>query len=326
MGKRTHWMRVLTVAFMIIIFTGTAAHAALQAAGPVSPAHGFPAWYQDTSGHSLALCLDQNGLCVLPAIGPITTLATSISSANFPAVSYFWVATATMNVGPTLRDQAVLRLSLEAGFAGPLGNVPVNGNQVTNLRVELGKMNNLTANSVYTVTHPFGQFTFSTDDRGRTIADVGGQAHMAAEGCQLAPCDFTALIPAALTNLGPFLTWDTGFPVASPDGRQYIGDPRVPHTVTGGIGGNIYRIDGPDIGGTGIHTIETNLFSIAGKLIGMTEFPALLSFPSQTGVVPSAPQLITLSNASAIGPLTLGQVAATGANAANFTVPAGTDT
>src|SRR5512134_2819668 len=315
MVKRMRWMRVLTVALMIILFAGTAAHAAFQAAGPVSPAHGFPAWYQDTSGLSLALCLDQNGLCVLPALGPIATLATNISSANFPAVSYYWVASATMSVGPALRDNADLRLSLEAGF---VGNVPVNGNQLTNLRVELVKMNNLTPNSVYTVTHPFGQFTFSTDDRGRTIADVGGQAHLVAEGCQAAPCDFTALLPASLTNLGPFLRWDTGFPVASLDGKQYIGDPRVPHTVTGGTGGNIYRIDGPDIGGTEIHTIETNLFSIAGKLVGMTEFPALLSFPSQTGAVPSAPQLVTLSNASAIGPLTLGQIAATGVNAANF--------
>jgi hypothetical protein len=310
---------------MIILFAGTAAHAALQAAGPVSPAHGFPAWYQDTNGFSLALCLDQNGLCVLPAMGPITTLAASISVTNFPAVSYFWVANATMDVAGR-RDTAALRLSLEAGFAGPLGIFPANGSQVTVLRVELAKMNNLTPSSVYTVTHPFGQFTFSTDDRGRTIADVGGQAHQVAEGCQVAPCDFTALIPASLTNMGPFLRWDTGFPVASPDGKKYIGDPRVPHTVTGGAGGNIYRIDGPNIGGAGIHTIETNLFSIAGKLIGMTEFPSPLSFPTQTGAVPSAPQVVTVANASAIGPLTLGQVAATGVNAVDFTVPAGTDT
>src|SRR5437867_3860503 len=44
--------------------------AQLAEVGPVNPANGFPAWYKDTTGLSLDLCLTDPVLCLLPA--PVT--------------------------------------------------------------------------------------------------------------------------------------------------------------------------------------------------------------------------------------------------------------
>src|SRR5262245_32254696 len=38
--------------------------------GPIDPNNGFPAWYKDTNGLSLDLCLTDPLLCLLP--GPVT--------------------------------------------------------------------------------------------------------------------------------------------------------------------------------------------------------------------------------------------------------------
>src|SRR5262249_42803538 len=66
------------------------------------------------------------------------------------------------------------------------------------------------------------------------------------------------------TNEGPFPQWDaTG--VKPPAG--YVGDPNVTHSIIGSpLGTNVFRIDGPNVGGPGINTISTDQFAITGKL------------------------------------------------------------
>jgi hypothetical protein len=67
-------------------------------------------------------------------------------------------------------------------------------------------------------------------------------------------------------RVGTFLEWDTG-PITGPDGNQYVGDPNTTHAVKGSpFGTNFFEIDGPDIGGPGINTISTNLFTVVGKI------------------------------------------------------------
>ena len=47
----------------------------------------------------------------------------------------------------------------------------------------------------------------------------------------------------------------------------FIGDPAILHGITGSpFGNNFFRIDGPDVGGPGVNTIQTNLFSLTGKI------------------------------------------------------------
>ena len=70
----------------------------------------------------------------------------------------------------------------------------------------------------------------------------------------------------ACSRINPFLRWDTGL-IKGPDGASYLGDAGPPHAITGSdLGTNFFRIDGPDIGGPGINTIQTNLFTLQGRV------------------------------------------------------------
>ena len=107
------------------------------------------------------------------------------------------------------------------------------------------------------ITHPYGVDEFDvTDTATRNInftEDVGIGA----------PGDFTGALGS---RINPFLRWDTGL-VKGPDGASYLGDGVTPHAVTGSdLGTNFFRIDGPNIGGTGINTIQTNLFTLQGRV------------------------------------------------------------
>src|SRR5262249_56881402 len=63
---------------------------------------------------------------------------------------------------------------------------------------------------------------------------------------------------------GPYLKWDATAP-APPAG--YIGDGVTPHKITGSpSGNNIFRVDGPNVGGLGVNTIQTDLFTVIGKI------------------------------------------------------------
>lgn len=81
-------------------------------------------------------------------------------------------------------------------------------------------------------------------------------------GCGNVPCDFRASLEGKVSR---FLKWDPAFGPAAPTG--YLGNPNVTHQVTGSpFNTNIFKVDGPNVGGAGINSIQTNLFTLAGKL------------------------------------------------------------
>lgn len=260
--RHPYALTLAILAFLLVTFACKGmGQAALSAAGPINPTNTLPAYFQDGNGLALTLCLDQNGLCVLPPEfdQTITPGAPAIVfPSNFPDETFWWTADATMDVGPNLTEPAVLGLALETAFL----SLPVTpGEGITFLRINLKQLSGLTPNSTYTVTHPFGSFTFPTDALG-DAKNAGGQAYRAEDGCFGPPClTFPQLLAAATTSIGPFLRAANPLPPAG-----YIGDPRINQTVTGGTNGNEFRIDGPDIGGPGVDTISTPLFSISGKI------------------------------------------------------------
>ncbi len=78
----------------------------------------------------------------------------------------------------------------------------------------------------------------------------------------LVPGVFTGALNGAI---GPFLTWDSDLPVLDQQGREYIGNPNIGHTVTGSpFGTNFFRVQGQNVGGPGVNSIQTNLFLVAG--------------------------------------------------------------
>jgi hypothetical protein len=113
-------------------------------------------------------------------------------------------------------------------------------------------------------------------------------------------------------RVGPFLRKATGL-VTSPDGNVYVGDSIALVTVTG-TPVTSFTVAGP-ISGT------TNLFTLEGKVIGMSITPTTIAFPAQRPApFISTPIPVTVANLSSTSTLTIATITALGANAADFQV------
>jgi PKD repeat protein len=169
---------------------------------------------------------------------------------TFPDEAFWNVCEASM---PTNNGgSALLVIALEAAFAN---EVPISGDQVAFARVRI-RVDNLIAGSNYTVTTPVGIFNFVAANSGvrgiNFTDDVGVDT----------PGVFTGALGGAI---GPFLMWDSGLPILDANGREYVGNPSIDHTITGGQNGiNLFRIQGPSVGGPGVNSIQTDLFAVLG--------------------------------------------------------------
>ncbi len=285
--KRKLYLVLLGILMMAVAVP--TARAAMEGLGnPIDP-HGFPAFYR-AGGLSLELCLPppaghaalRSDLCVFDP-PPGGTLQVG-------GESFWWMANAQ---APALVPQgkALLTLALEAAFSE---GAPVDGQQMTFGRVRIRI--DVPAPGTYTVTHPFGTLTFANVtviDGINYTADIGGiniiNPALGFQGAMASP-------------IGPFLAWPgyatdptlqaraknpvTGLP-AGPVLEQYIGNPAIPHVVTGGTNGNLFRIQGP--GGI---DVQTDLFTVMGKVYD----------PAATQIVhvfPNAP----VPNLFAVGPV-----------------------
>jgi hypothetical protein len=338
-GKGLIWMRKITSIFsglallVVVLAFMSPAEAALQAVGPPDLLSGMPVWYQDKAGVALAQCLDTSGKCpaIAPALAaPIATVP-PISALNFPVEVFYHNATATLSVGSGVK--AVLTIPLEGTTLGAVAL----GQYFTFIRVDMKRIvAGLTPNSSYKITHPYGTFTVTTNAVGG-IPAVNGQAFRSQDGCAAAPCDFTLVLPATVTGMGPFLS-PVGGPIRDPGtGNTYLGDSVTPVTITGSpFGTNVFQIDGPNIGGAGINTISTNQFVLTGKLYGMMLTPNSNDYGGVIVAATTPPppvKTFTVTNVNTFtvpagaGDITIGSVALTGPNAADFVInPAGTDT
>lgn len=217
-----------------------------EAVGPIDARTGFPLWHQDEQGRKLQLCLDSATLCLSTVTG---TPQVNTNGINFPGEAFYWSAEA--QIPRSVGDDALLVLAKEAAFTTEDATV---GEQITFDRLRI-RIDALTPGATYTITHPFGVKTVVADDAGEinTTTDVG---------CGGSPCDFRMSMNGG-NNV--FLRWDPAFAPAAPAG--YLGDPTVEHRVTGSpFGTNIFKVDGPNVGGAGVNTIQTVLFTVSGKI------------------------------------------------------------
>jgi len=273
------WWIALVALMCVALSTGPALAQQAQGQGlmnvePTDPSTGYPSGYQDKKGLTLAQCLVFPTDPQAPVPDPCGLIGTVpndnapiVFPTNFPDESFYSRAVAVINnVGAGGVGKATLVHALEGAFGGATLTVADgNGAQVVFARLRIRVTAGLTPGATYTVTHPYGVDTFIASDTG-TINFTSNQ------GCGLVPpaCNFGNVLTSS--NVGPFLTWDTFKsppPVGPPAG--FIGDPAISHAITGSpLGTNFFRIDGPDIGGTGVNSIQTNLFVIVGKLFAGT--------------------------------------------------------
>ncbi len=269
MERKVHTMKaqrimrnVVGVLVLLLFGLAQSAWAGLAAVGPVDPANGFPMWYQDTPGTKLELCLDGDGLngpCFFDPVDPANPWSVQT---GFGGEAFYWYGEAAI-LGAGAVD-ALLVLGLEAAYSA---GDPVNGDQITFGRVRV-RVTGLPVDGIYTIYHPYGRLDFNVvrDPLGKRdinyVADIG-----------IGP--FSG---ALKSSIGPYLRWvgpdvvDPARPYVDPlSGIAYLGNPQVPHQVTGSpLGTNFFMIVGPrgavlnTINGTSV--ISTVNFVLFGKI------------------------------------------------------------
>ena len=296
-GARSLRRANLAIVLAAAVLAGPA-QAVLDSFGPVDepspPGHGFPGWYTANDGMSLEPCLDVNAanasapanlLCLLDPL----ELANPGAPVSFP--DNFWpemfytrvdsdMATATFTdpvTGQQVDGSALLVMALEGAFAN---EIAATGENVSFARVRV-RIDNPVAGATLRVTYPYGALTFTNVPAGRRAVNFTDDV-----GIPVPPPPPTNFSGALLGAIGPFLRWTApDFPVLDQNGDAYIGDPNIPHAVTGSpFNTNFFRIEGPvglssNLGGNlfadptlgdsptdTTDCIETPLFIASGKI------------------------------------------------------------
>jgi len=238
------------------------AQAALNAVDPGAyvPANGnFPAWYQDSHGRTLDLCLTKavssrvagapgapSYMCtLLPTPGVFDDTQPIAFPGNFPDEAFWFTADATI-VDAARGINLGYGTAIEAAFSS---GDPVDGDQVSFARVRI-RVDVPTAGT-YVITHPYGVEVFDVPAGGRRAINMTRDIGIGGAG------DFTGALKG---DVGPFLRSVNG--PYTEGSERFIGDPNLEERVTGSpFNTNYVRIEGP--GGI---DLRTELFAISGKL------------------------------------------------------------
>ena len=234
--------------------------------GPYIPANGgFAAWYQDSHGRTLDLCLSKavssrvpgtpgapTYMCnLLPTPGVFDDAQPVVFPTNFPDEAFWFTADAAI-VDAARGIDLSYGSAIEAAFAA---EEPVEGDQVSFARVRIRV--DVPVAGTYVITHPYGIEVFNIDTPGRRAInmtrDIGIGSPKTYDG-------------ALKGDVGPFLRSVNGpytetNPVSG-GAEQFIDDPNLNEAVTGSpFNTNYIRIEGP--GGL---DLRSTVFAISGKL------------------------------------------------------------
>ncbi|HUR86614.1 MAG TPA: choice-of-anchor D domain-containing protein [Solirubrobacteraceae bacterium] len=263
---------------------------------PTTDGLGLPTWYDD-GAQQLTLCDDGSAECAL------------LTPADFTAPdgeAFYNRAVAKMD-GPN-GELMTLVLATEAAFDPTFTNTPVTFDRVRS------KIVGGAPNSTYTVEQPFGTQTVTTDAGGVgvTTDQVGCVPPDAAT-----PCDFSVALTG---SLGPWIRWDSGAPAG------YVGDPTIDHKITGSPlipAQNFFRMTGANLGGgTTPGSVETDLFSVTGKIFDPTVAAfgsSPVSFGGQRVGTTSTTHNAVIRNDGGAA-MTINGVTVSGANAGDYQI------
>ncbi|WP_319783501.1 hypothetical protein [Oceanisphaera sp. IT1-181] len=252
---------------LLVMVASQSAQGALNAVDPgpyVQANGGFAAWYQDTHGRALDLCLSKaissrapgtpgapSYMCgLLSEPGFDTTQAVNFPT-NFPGEAFWFTGDASIVDATTGIDLTYVS-ALEAAFAA---EEVAEGDQVSFARIRI-RVDVPTAGT-YIVTHPYGVEIFEVDVAG------GGAINMTRDIGIGTPQTYDGALTG---DVGPFLRSVNG-PYSETNPltglvESFIGDPNLEEEVTGSpFDTNFIRIQGP--GGI---DLRTDLFAVMGKL------------------------------------------------------------
>lgn len=280
---------VRVAALSALLPTALSSAQGLAAVGPTNPNNGFPEYYEDHNGLRLDACVTDDVLCLLEGVVPVLIDPNLPFPDNYggiwPDHTFFGAAEASMTSANG--GLALLVLTIQGGFVNDAG--PVAGEQEVFARFRV-RVDNLVDGANYTVTTPFGVHNFVAQGagvRGINFTDDVGRG---------VPGVFDGALAGAT---GPFIQWDTDLPILDANGREYVGNPTIEHTITGSpFGTNFFRIDGPSVGGPGVDSIQTDLFSVIGLKAGVPVDPAPVASFNAAPLSGTAPLNVSFSDTS----------------------------
>ncbi|SFE22268.1 hypothetical protein [Nitrosomonas sp. Nm166] len=276
----------IAVAFMVLLIglsISPPAKSALVGKGIADPNHHFPSWFSDANGLALQMCLDGDGATGPCFYDPVIAGNAVSEASGFGEEAFWWSAEADIDLAGG--GGALLVLALEAAYAS---GDPAPNEQIAFGRVRIRIDVPAGGEGIYKVRHPY--LGASCDDEVFNVTTTGPRAiNVTRDVGGGAPFD------AALTSeVGPFLVWDPAIAPTAPAG--YVGDPNIPHQVKNGrCGVNSFRIEGPvgvDLDGNGSNVVETNLFSVQGKIFDPSSAPP--------GIEPVRTSYLRSTNASGV--------------------------
>jgi hypothetical protein len=280
-ASNVKWWLSLAVIACVVLTGGLASAQGLAAVGPTNSANGYPLWYQDFNGLRLELCLTQTGFCITTEPNP--NLPISFPD-NFGEENFYFLAESAIDLpGGGL---AFYRSALESSF---INGAVINGDQIVFTRIRFRV--DLPHGGTYTITHPYGVETF-------TVAAGGRRAINFTSDIGLAPGLFTLALSG---GVGPFLHSATGN-VTDGAGHVFLANPILLVQVTGSpFGTNFFQIDGPDIGGPGVNSIRTDLFTLVGQIFTPPQSTTSLTSSPNPSTVAQAVTLTATVNPVAPG-------------------------
>lgn len=253
----------ITMALLLLGLSIQPAQAALTGKGLIHPINQFPTWFSDANGVTLQLCLDGDGVTGMCFYDPVIPGNTTSQATGFGAEAFWWAADASLDLAGGGRALLVLALEAAYGAGDPAPNDQFAFGRIR-LRVDVP------ADGEYKIWHPFLNeaggcpaeiYNATAGTRSINVTrDIGGGK------------PFETMLNG---EVGPFLVWDPVISPAAPAG--YVGDPNIEHEVIGGhCNINYFRIEGPigvDLDGNGNNFVQTNLFSVQGKIFDEANTP-----------------------------------------------------
>jgi hypothetical protein len=282
-GRKPLLLAAATAVGAASLIAPTSASALDPVVGAIDATTGFPSYIADDAGTRLDLCLD-SPFC----------LGTKAELTAPDGEAFWWNSQATM---PTNAGSALMVLAVEAAYGGATAGTESAFSRVR-FRIDLDK------GGTYTVRYPYGSKTYTVSAGGRRAindtVDLGCVSAGTFDPCTQARFGFVAQGP--FTN---YLKWDPDAVQAAPAG--FLGDANTPHRVVGGPAANVFRVEGPDVGGPGVNFVETNLMTVQGRLASAPDAP-----PPTDQTPPAAPTGVTATTISSTQ-INLSWTAVTGA-------------
>ena len=251
--------------------------------------YGFPDYYVATAGVTLEQCFEwDDPHCFNDPLDPVFGQELNIANEVFWPESFYWVCMADLLLP---QGDIAIMLALEAAWGNPTEAV-VEGQQVAFSRIRFRV--DTVVPGTYTVLHPYGETTFENVGVGRRAIDFTDDClHRENALGEIVPScgvgvgdNFTTplsnttaggvRVPWGETGIDRFLYWDPAVEPQAPAG--YMGDPLVPHRVTGASNGrNEVIFQGPpNAFGLGVSELVVSEFVVVGRYAanaGLTSQP-----------------------------------------------------